>query len=569
MMMRLAVALAASFFACSAQARIDKTDIDRGLAGIVEGKGATDPLAGAALAVYKGDRLVYAGAAGCAEYDADGKTCARALAPEMKLRVASISKMALAIGLKPLVDSGAVDLDADVSRYLGWTLRNPNFPDHPITARQLLSHTSSIRDPEAYWADAPEKFQAIFKDPNAFAAAAGAPESRAPGAWFEYANLNFGVLAGVIEGATGERFDLYMKRALFDPLGLDAGYNWSGVSAPARAAGAALHRREDGLWRVTVDDAAMRSAAPAPFRAADGLDRAGYLAGYKPGDNPTLFSPQGGLRASVLDLGRIAMALKSADSLTAPQWRYDPASPNGETDDGFFAAFGLGVQTVKGSGDFYRARTIIGHPGEAYGLYSGAWLVKAEAGAGFPDDLVIAFAATGAQETPGEGAHPSFNAVEERLMRLAMKAAYADDAAAPEPFDEKADARAAVETALAVAAADNRNALFILGGNWCHDSRALARSLMEPALASLVADNFHTVFVDVGRRDRNLWLPRRYGVGPLAGTPTILIVGPDGALRNPDTVFALTSADSQPIAAITDYFRAYAPNGPKGPEAVD
>lgn len=568
MINRLGLALVASVYAGSAHARVDRRDIDRDLENIVAGKGETDPVAGAAIAVYKGERLVYAGAAGCAEYGADGKTCARALTPDMKLRVASISKMALALGLKPLIDSGAVDPDADVSRYLGWTLRNPNFPDRPITVRQLMSHTSSIRDPEAYWVDAPGKIQSLFEDPNAFAAA-DASARREPGAWFEYSNLNYGVLAGVIEGATGERFDLYMKRALFDPLGLDAGFNWSGVSAPARASGAALHRREDGLWRVSVDDAAMRRADPASFRAADGVDRARYLSAYKPGDNPTLFSPQGGLRASVLDLGQIAKALKSADSLSAPQWRYDPVSPNGKTEEDYFAAFGMGVQTVKGSGDFYRGRTIIGHPGEAYGLYSGAWLVRAEAGAGFPDDLVIAFAATGTEGAPAKGAHPSFNAIEEKLMRLAMRAAYADEAAAPAPFDEKADARSAVEAALAAAAKDGRNALFILGGNWCHDSRSLARSLTEPALAALLADNFHTVFVDVGHRDRNLWLPRRYGLGPLAGTPTILIVGPEGALKNADKVFALTSADSQPTAAITDYFRAYALRAPKGAAAVD
>lgn len=552
----LAAALALAFAAGAAEAAIDFGDIDKGLRQIVAGKGKGDPVAGAALAVFKGDRLVYAGAAGCAEYAADGKTCARALAPEMKLRVASISKMALAVGLSPLIESGKVDPDADVSTYLGWTLRNPDFPDRPITVRHLLAHLSSIRDPEEYWVDAPGTLQSLFERPGAFAAPA-ADADRGPGAWFEYSNLNYGVLAGVIEGATAERFDRYMARALFEPMGLDAGYNWSGVSKEARAAGAALHRRQDGLWRISVDDAAMRLADPAPFRAAEGLDRAAYLAAYRPGDNPTLFSPQGGLRASVLDLGRIAQRLKAADALTAPQWRFDPEKPNGETDEEYFAAFGMGAQTVNGGPDFFRNRMIIGHPGEAYGLYSGAWLVRAEPGAGFPDDLVIAFAVTGTEATPPKGVHPSFNAVEERLMRLGMTAAYAGDASAPKPFDEAADARADVDAAFAAAAADGRRVALILGGNWCHDSRALAARLAEPPLAELVAANYRTVFVDVGRRDRNLWLPRRYGLGPLAGTPTVLIAAADGALLNADKIFALTTADSLPVQTITDYFKAY------------
>lgn len=547
---------------------VSAKDIDRKLQKIVAGKGPGDPVAGAALAVFADDRLIYAGAAGCAEYGTDGETCDRALAPEMKLRVASISKMALALGLKTLTDTGAVDPDRDVSDYLGWRLRNPNFPDQPITARQLLSHTSSIRDPEAYWVDAPGRFQDLFKDPAAFAAADPASD-RGPGAWFEYSNLNYGVLAGVIEGVTGERFDLFMRRALFAPLGIDVGYNWSGVRPETRRTGAALHRREDGLWRVSVDDAAMRVAEPAPFRAAAGLDRSAYLAAYRPGDNPTLFSPQGGLRASVLDLGRILMRLRSAEGLTAPQWRFDPAAPNGKTEDGYFNAFGLGAQIVNGSGDFFRGRTIVGHPGEAYGLYSGAWVVRAEPGAGFPDDLTIAFAITGTEKPPGRGAHPSFNVTEEALMRLGKAAALAGAADVPEPFDETADARAGVDAAFAAAAQDGRKVLMILGGNWCHDSRGLAQDMADPALAAVIGENFHTVFVDVGRRDRNLWLARKFDIGPLAGTPTVLIASKSGALLNRERIFDLTTADSQPITKITDYFQSYAGPAPNETGAND
>lgn len=552
-----------------AHAAIDVGDIDRALAHIVAGKGRGDPLAGAALAVFAGERLIYAGAAGCAEFAGDGKSCLRALEPQMKLRVASISKLALAIGLKTLIDDGRIELDRDVSAYLGWALRNPNFPERAITVRQLLSHTSSIRDPEEYWVDAPQLFRPLLENPDAFAGA-DALGDRGPGAWFEYSNLNYGILAAVIENVSGERFDLFMRRVLFQPLGIDAGYNWSGVPIAARAAGAALHRREEGLWRVSVDDAAMRVVDPAPFRAAEGLDRVAYLSNYSPGENPTLFSPQGGLRASVLDLGRIVMRLRTEEgALTAPQWRYEPQNPNGDTKSGYFSGFGLGVQIVSGAGDFFRKRTIVGHPGEAYGLYSGAWIVKAERGAGFPDDLVVAFAVNGTEKAPAKGAHPSFNAVEEKLMRLAMTAAYADEAAAPAPFDEAADARADVERAFAAASQDGRKVVLILGGNWCHDSRALARRLSDPALGALMTKYFHTVFIDVGRRDRNLWLARRYGVDTLAGTPTVLIVSPDGALLNADRIGDLTTADSQSLAEVTAYFDLYANQAGNASQADD
>src|SRR5438552_19149176 len=53
------------------------------------------------------------------------------------VRVASVSKMVTAIGVMQLVEAGKLDLNSDVSRCLGWRLRNPNFPDRPITLTML------------------------------------------------------------------------------------------------------------------------------------------------------------------------------------------------------------------------------------------------------------------------------------------------------------------------------------------------------------------------------------------------------------------------------------------------
>jgi CubicO group peptidase (beta-lactamase class C family) len=55
--------------------------------------------------------------------------CPQAGRCEHLFRIASISKMMTTLGLMRLVEAGKVDLDADVSSYLGFTLRNPHFPD--------------------------------------------------------------------------------------------------------------------------------------------------------------------------------------------------------------------------------------------------------------------------------------------------------------------------------------------------------------------------------------------------------------------------------------------------------
>lgn len=536
--------------------------LDKELRRIVEGKGPTEPIAAAAIAVMVGDRLIYSGAAGCAAFrPANVKKCARPFTPGSKVRIASISKMALAMGLKTLVDDGRLDLDQDVSSYLGWRLSNPAFPDTKITARQLLSHTSSIRDPDEYWVAAPGRFRSLFEGATAPFADDNSGAAVSPGAWFEYANLNYGVLAGVIESASGERFDRFMTDHLFRPLALDIGYNWSGVTKEARLGGAALVRRDGEGWTALVDGPEVLADDLPYFLAAKGIDRGAFLDAYRPGDNPTLFSPQGGLRASVIDLARLVRTLRDDSTLSTPVWRHDPTRENGNTEDGFFSAFGLGVQTVAGKDALMPGMQLLGHSGEAYGLYSGAWLVKADPSAGRMKDIAFAFVATGVDKTPPGGAHPTFNAVEESLARLAIAAAqnerslYDDE---PRPFDETADAMGDVDAALVAAKATGKRPLLILGGNWCHDSRGLAKKFETAPLQFLIDGNYLPVWVDVGHRDRNLDVARRFGIDEILGTPTVLILSPDGALINRESVHDWRTADSKTMAETVDYFDSFA-----------
>ena len=98
------------------------------------------PLAAAAIGVVKNGEIVYANTVGTARFDT--KTAANA---NTKYRIASISKLITAIAVMQLVEQGKLDLNADAQTYLGFDLRNPNYPDTPITISMLMSHTSSIR----------------------------------------------------------------------------------------------------------------------------------------------------------------------------------------------------------------------------------------------------------------------------------------------------------------------------------------------------------------------------------------------------------------------------------------
>jgi CubicO group peptidase (beta-lactamase class C family) len=310
-------------------------------------------------------------AKGCARFASDGKACAEALTPQHMLRVASISKLVTAVGVMKLVDQGKLKLHTDVSAYLGFRLRNPAFPKTPITLAQLLSHTSSLRDSETYWAEYPDTLQSLFsKDTVHFA------KDKAPGTFFTYTNLNYGVIATVIERVSGERFDRYMQRAIFKPLSIVAGYNWSGIEGQSLPI-ATLYRKEnpDGPWQSQIDNfgggkptVIVRSKIANPD-----------INKVRPGSNGTLFSPQGGLRISIEGLATLAnmltncgthhnktiLSCKTINTMAEPTWQLQPDFSNGADEAGFYQSYGLGPQRFHIDDS---RELMIGHYADAYGL---------------------------------------------------------------------------------------------------------------------------------------------------------------------------------------------------------
>ena len=111
---------------------------------------------------------------------------------------------------------------------------------------------------------------------------------------------------------------------------------------------------------------------------------------------------------------------------------------------------------------------------------------------------------------------------------------------------------------LSSARKSGKRVLLALGGNWCHDSRGLAKKFETKPLKQLIDTNFELVWVDVGQRDRNLDVARRFGVEKLLGTPTVLVLSPEGQLLNADTVFDWRTADSRSMDDAISYFSAFA-----------
>ncbi|MFD1787494.1 serine hydrolase domain-containing protein [Sphingomonas floccifaciens] len=355
------------------------------------------------------------------DFDAAGETSvmARGLADRATrrpvtaddpVRVASVSKLVVALGVMRLLEAGTLDLDRDVSDWLGWRLRNPAHSDVPITLRLLLSHRSSLTDGIDYIVPLGVRMQDAVADPKAWDA------ERVPGTYFRYTNLNFGVIATVIEAATGTRFDQVMAREVIGPLGLDACYNWgAGCSDAAISRAVILYRANGDVAR----DALCGRRPDCPVVTLSGCD----LPGYRPGENGAIFSPQGGLRISMRDLGRIGrMLLRRGDGFLRPesiaaieavQWTFDGS--NGDTAGGFYCRYGLATQIVPtraaGCADdlFGDSDIWVGHAGEAYALRSGLWIDRSN-GRG------IAVFVTAVPDG-STGRRSSFSRDEERLAR--------------------------------------------------------------------------------------------------------------------------------------------------------
>ena len=335
----------------------------------------------------------------------------RAATADDPVRIASVSKLVTALGTMRLVEAGTLDLDRDVSGWLGWRLRNPAFPDVPITLRMLLSHQSSLTDGADYIIPLGETLENRVSDPRAWDTA------HRPGSYFRYTNFNFPVVANVMEKASGERFDRLMARLVFVPLKLDACLNWTTCSDTAVARAVVLtdlngHVRRDDLKGI-------RPTCP----VVPATDGSCDLSSYRPGTNGALFSPQGGVRISMRDLARIGKMIlhggegflspASIAMLIGPEWRFD--GTNGETEKGFNCTYGLAMQTLATDqadcrdDPFGDKRPRMGHAGEAYGLRSGLWIDRMN-GTG------IAFFVSGVPDDAPAG-RSAFTAAEEAVLR--------------------------------------------------------------------------------------------------------------------------------------------------------
>ncbi len=146
------------------------------------------------------------------------------------MNVASISKTITATAIMKLWEKGKIKLDEDINAYLPISIRNPNFPDIPITIQQLLTHTSSINDGSAYdncnscgdskislkyWVtNYLIKEGEFYNETENF-------YPNDPGTIHRYSNVGYGLLGYIVEEVARVPFNIYCKENIFKPLEMD------------------------------------------------------------------------------------------------------------------------------------------------------------------------------------------------------------------------------------------------------------------------------------------------------------------------------------------------------------
>ena len=138
-------------------------------------------------------------------------------------QLSSDSKMFTAEAVMLLKAKGKLDYDDNVRKYI------PELPYEGITIRMLLNHRSGLPRYDAmsdtYW---PDRRKPFSNEAMIDMLAERKPEPYStPDATYFYNNINYALLASVVERASGQHFEDFMRENIFEPLGMTRSYIYS------------------------------------------------------------------------------------------------------------------------------------------------------------------------------------------------------------------------------------------------------------------------------------------------------------------------------------------------------
>lgn len=278
-------------------------------------------------------------------------------------RIASVSKIMVALCIMKLYEEGKLDLTKDISEYLGFNVRNPKYPDVVITLKMIMTQTSSITDgfEKDVNSDVDSGYNLIngtneectlrdLLDPDGKRFVKETFSNYRPATHFEYSNFGCGILACIVEKITGEYFTDYVKKIVFKPLKIDASFVVTDIKTNNIASTYLYRDGENKLCRsreMFINNVYKKFPLGENFRG-----------------------PAGGLFISTNGLMKIMKALLSGgkpilktatlDKMMQMAWA-GKRQPNDS-----YVAKGLQLEIV----DYFNNRRLYGHFGDAYGVKS-------------------------------------------------------------------------------------------------------------------------------------------------------------------------------------------------------
>lgn len=182
---------------------------------------------GLSASIVKEGQVVWSAAYGVANIQANTP-----VSLETEFTLASISKLFTATAIIKLMENGIIDLDEDINSYLPITVINPNFPDIPITIRQLIQHKSSLKDSEndlQLWDNLGDPFIDLetfcssyfviggdLYNPNNFA-------NTSPGnSSYWYSNAGFTLLGYIVQVQSELPFNIYCRQNILQNLDMNS-----------------------------------------------------------------------------------------------------------------------------------------------------------------------------------------------------------------------------------------------------------------------------------------------------------------------------------------------------------
>lgn len=196
-------------------------------------------------------------------------------------QLSSDSKMFTAEAVMLLYAQGKLDYDDDVRKYI------PELPYEGITIRHLLNHRSGLPRYDAmadeFW---PDRTKPFSNEEMIKMLAERKPERyAAPDVTFFYNNINYALLASVVERASGQHFEDFMHDNIFEPLGMDHSYIFSmrddtvvSLYADTPVQGHTMYRRgpevmQNDYLNGVMGDKIMFSTVDDIHKFLDALDR--------------------------------------------------------------------------------------------------------------------------------------------------------------------------------------------------------------------------------------------------------------------------------------------------------